>query len=195
MIEHRWATPISYQPVAGWADHVLDLKAAIMAERARSEQGNLDGNSHNVWDWPHPSVTWLREGMSEAARLYLGERGAAIDSIPSYWGRAWGNVLQSGRGFSYHSLHAHHEADFFAVFYVDAGEAEEASGALALMDPRFLNNTHLMNRENRVLIQPRTGWLLLAPGYVWHEVLHYHGQQPRISIACNYQYSLLRIKD
>ena len=165
------------------------LKAALLA--ARGDRPILDGKDHNCWDWNLPETQWLKEQMSLAAKGLLGNSQPI--EVSKYWGRSWGNILQQGSGFSYQGLHAHHEADFFAIFYVDANEVTEESGALVLHDPRFLNNTHIMNREGKEIIQPKTGELIMAPGYVWHEVLPYQSFEPRMTIACNFQYSLREI--
>ncbi len=195
MIVHQWPTPIYYAETENWQEHVPELRAAILVEMSRSENQILDGKKHNVWDWQLPSVRWLRQTLTRAANTYLQNMDIVLDNAGAYWGRSWGNVMQLGCGVSRQELHAHHEADFFAVFYVDGDATDEHNGQLALYDPRFANNTHLLHRKNRITLQPRTGYLLLAPGNVWHEVQPYNKYEPRITIASNFQYSLMKVRE
>jgi Putative 2OG-Fe(II) oxygenase len=77
------------------------------------------------------------------------------------------------------------------VYYADAGDADEtahpASGLLALVDPRHggrpMPGLDLVGTTFTVL--PRTGRLVVFPGWLLHYAHAYRGQRPRVSISCN----------
>jgi uncharacterized protein (TIGR02466 family) len=193
-IDQLWPTPIGIIELPEYQKYCVELQAQILSEHLKN-QNKLDGSTHNVWNWKIESVNWLRRHMTEFTSHFLSAQGLDIENPDQYWGRGWANVLKNETDHIYQPVHAHHEADLFTVFYVNAGESDQVSGSLVMHDSRNLNNTHILNRKNKVTIVPKTGHLLIAPGYIWHEVSPYLSYQPRISIACNFQYSAYKIKD
>jgi len=97
-------------------------------------------------------------------------------------------VMRNGH---YTIPHDHAEVHWATVYYADAGDADEAadpeSGLLALVDPRHgarpIPGLDLVGTTFTVL--PRTGRLVVFPGWLLHYVHSYRGQRPRVSISCN----------
>jgi uncharacterized protein (TIGR02466 family) len=115
---------------------------------------------------------------------------ASMGLSPSPWraaAEAWAMVMTDG---DHTIVHEHGDAHWSSTYYVDAGDADlertPDSGAFAVLDPR---------RGGRALpgidpgptftIRPRTGMLVVFPGWLQHYVHPYRGTRPRISIACN----------
>jgi len=74
------------------------------------------------------------------------------------------------------------------VYYVDAGdEAPEPSGQLSFVDPRRSGRTipDLTLFPTSFDLKPRTGALVIFPGWLQHHVHPYRGQRPRICISAN----------
>jgi uncharacterized protein (TIGR02466 family) len=111
-----------------------------------------------------------------------------IAAPPSrYAAQAWAMVMRSG---DYTIAHDHGDAHWSTTYYVDAGDADLArtpdSGALSVIDPRR-GGRPIPGLETGATftIRPRTGMLVVFPGWLQHYVHPYRGTRPRIAIACN----------
>jgi hypothetical protein len=95
-------------------------------------------------------------------------------------------VMRQG---DYTVLHDHGEAHWSATYYVDAGDADQRSpesGALALVDPRRGGRSIPgIESGSTFMIRPRSGMLVVFPGWLQHYVHPYRGARPRIAIASN----------
>ena len=86
--------------------------------------------------------------------------------------------------------HDHGEAHWSTSYYVDAGDADlehtPESGALAVLDPRR-GGRPIPGLESGATftIRPRTGVLVVFPGWLQHYVHPYRGTRPASLIACN----------
>lgn len=100
---------------------------------------------------------------------------------------AWAMVMHRGH---YTELHEHGDAHWSMAYYPDAGdpptEAHPRSGALALVDPRRSNRpVPGLEAPSTILIRPRTGVLVVFPGWLQHFVHTYEGRTPRVCISAN----------
>src|SRR5437773_11362395 len=101
--------------------------------------------------------------------------------------QAWAMVMRNG---DYTIAHDHGEAHWSTSYYVDAGDADfertPDSGAFAVLDPRR-SGRPIPGLESGATftIRPRTGMLVVFPGWLQHYVHPYRGTRPRIAIACN----------
>jgi hypothetical protein len=94
-------------------------------------------------------------------------------------------ILERG---DYVVLHEHGEAHWSTVYYVDAGDDDAAeSGLLAFVDPRRGGRTvpGVDLFPTTFTVRPRTGSLVVFPGWLQHYVHPYRGSRPRVSISCN----------
>ncbi|MCF6318421.1 MAG: 2OG-Fe(II) oxygenase family protein [Proteobacteria bacterium] len=107
---------------------------------------------------------------------------------------AWFHI---SRKSAFKSLHNHPNASWSLVYYIDPGEIDEdrRSGYIQIYDPRFGSNMHedlsnfKMKREfsnSGISYKPQAGMFIVFPSYLYHDVLPYHGESPRINIASNY---------
>ena len=129
-------------------------------------------------------VARVEEAFVELARV----RGEALALRYRYAVQAWGRVMRHG----HHALvHDHAEAHFSATYYPDAGDAElerhPDSGKLNFVDPRrggaAVPGVDLF--PSQFAIEPRTGLLVVFPGWLQHFAQPYRGGRPRVSISCN----------
>jgi uncharacterized protein (TIGR02466 family) len=101
---------------------------------------------------------------------------------------AWAMVMRHG---DYTIPHDHADAHWATVYYPDAGNADEQahpeSGLLALQDVRQGGRPMpgLDLSGTFFVVRPRTGRLVVFPGFLLHYVHAYQGQRPRVSISCN----------
>jgi hypothetical protein len=115
---------------------------------------------------------------------------AAMGLSPSPYrvaAEAWAMVMQNG---DYTITHDHGDSHWSTTYYVDAGDADlersPNSGALALLDPRRGGRPIAgVDPGSTFTIRPRTGMLVVFPGYLQHYVHAYRGTRPRVAIACN----------
>ena len=100
---------------------------------------------------------------------------------------AWGTVMSSG---AYTELHEHGDAHWSVSYYVDAGAPASTehphSGSLAFVDPRRGGRPLPgLDLPSTIMVRPRTGLLVVFPGWMQHYVHSYHGAHPRVCIAAN----------
>jgi len=193
-------TPVSLYDLPNMDEVNRDLTARLVAESASVPSVRRS----NVGSWHSPDlagrpeapfrtlfqniVTRVRETVDGLAK----ERGQPLP--PMRIGvHAWAMVMRNG---DYTIPHDHSEAHWATVYYVDAGDADEAahpaSGLLALVDPRHgkrpMPGFDLAGTTYTAL--PRTGRLVVFPGWLLHYVHDYRGRRPRISISCNFTFEL-----
>jgi uncharacterized protein (TIGR02466 family) len=132
--------------------------------------------------------TLIRAIVDEVTRLVASlAADAGVPRLPMfrYAVTAWAMVLRDGH---YVTTHDHGDAHWSVAYYVDAGDRAPApSGHLAIIDPRRsgrpIPGVELF--PSAVDIAPRTGALVIFPGWAQHYVHAYRGQRPRICVSCN----------
>jgi len=108
-------------------------------------------------------------------------------NLPRYgWAvQAWASVLDPG---GYNRVHDHASSHWSVAFYVDAGDpASELGGVLSFLDPRrsSLNIPGVLVDPVTMDVTPRTGMLVIFPGYLQHMVHPYDGTRPRVVVSAN----------
>lgn len=100
---------------------------------------------------------------------------------------AWANFYEHG---DYQHFHFHPGADVCAVYYV---EADEDTGDLIFDSPsiiheqfNFYQKARNLSTASTVKYTPKTGKLVIFPGYLKHAVVQNKTNKPRISVAVNF---------
>ncbi|OLE20156.1 MAG: hypothetical protein AUG50_01570 [Betaproteobacteria bacterium 13_1_20CM_3_63_8] len=180
--------------------NVEDMNCEL-GERLRAEaQASPGVRRANVGGWHSPPDLALRPDPCYRAmmKMIVDHVGATHSKIVSAMGRApsppwsfaaqaWAMVMRNG---DYTIAHDHGEAHWSTTYYVDAGNADlertPDSGALAVLDPRRSGRPIPgLESGSTFTIRPRTGVLVVFPGWLQHYVHPYRGTRPRIAIACN----------
>jgi uncharacterized protein (TIGR02466 family) len=170
------------------------LRDAILAH----EQRNPGAALTNIGGWH--SETGLLEFCGEAGKRLIAHMHAmtaeATRRLYAAFGQperslewvlsAWANVNRRGAS---NQVHTHPGATWSGVYYVDHGEATEATErtGIHLYDPSPAR-TNLFFPElsaTSVVFKPEPGLMILFPSYVPHAVLPHQGERARISIAFN----------
>lgn len=84
----------------------------------------------------------------------------------------------------YKMVHNHAKASAFAIFYLSDVDNIKHGGQLILRDPAFHSN-YGFHPVQHYPIDTRKNRLIVVPGYIWHEVTPYTGDEERISIVMN----------
>jgi len=180
--------------------NVEDMNCEI-GERLRAEAQTSPGvRRANVGGWHSPPDLALRPDPCYRAmmKMIVDHVGATHSKIVSamalapsppwrFAAQAWAVVMRNG---DYTIAHDHGEAHWSTSYYVDAGDADldrtPDSGALAVLDPRRSGRPIPgLESGSTFTIRPRTGVLVVFPGWLQHYVHPYRGTRPRIAIACN----------
>lgn len=131
---------------------------------------------HNVNLWVNNNMRTIRErfvdGFTSLCIDYGESTNFDIDSM---------NIINPMKFGDFKSCHTHDVIDAFGVYYLNESDN---GGKLRLYDPRFLNKKSFA-REPYIEIKPRTGMMIVAPYYIWHEVTPYLGEETRYSLVCN----------
>lgn len=191
-------TPIATFPDAGDAEHDGELARRLVEEAASSpglERSNT-GGWHSTPDLsmrPEPCYQHVMQRVVGGVQTLLGELAAARDQPVAnlrlrFAVQGWAMVMRTG---DYAVIHDHAHAHFSTVYYPDAGDADLAaqphSGLLTFVDPRrtgaALPGIDLYPAQ--FSIPPKTGMLVVFPGWLQHFVHPYRGTRPRVSISCN----------
>ena len=187
-------TPIVVIDLPGMAGINGEITAQLLAEEQTvpSWQRANVGGWHSVPDLSRRSQPCFRALM----RAVVDEVGnnvaalaaaAGIERIPAfrYAVTAWAMVMRNGH---YVMTHDHGDVHWSVAYYVDAGDQLPApSGRIAFLDPRRSGRTipELTLFPSTFDVTPRTGALVIFPGWVQHYVHTYRGERPRICVSCN----------
>lgn len=190
-----FATPVSMYELSGMEDVNRELTERLVAESTRVPSVHRS----NVGSWHSPNlagrpeapfrtlieaiVTHVRETVDRIAR----ERSETVPRLRAGV-HAWAMVMRNG---DYTIPHDHADAHWASVYYADMGDVEPSqdseSGVLAFLDPRHgarpMPGLDLLG--GTFTVAPRTGRLVIFPGWLLHYVHAYHGARPRVSISCN----------
>lgn len=184
----------------GW-DSLEAFMAALSAElhslhsfRAHPFEQSVRGGSQLPLQSPelaHPLIAALFGSVGIAINEYLDAIGTGTDPLRSRNTRrfgitgAWSVRLSSG---GYHTDHVHPQGWLSSACYIatpdccarDVQGAGEHSGWLRLGAPGVATMPPL---PADAFVRPQPGLLVLFPAYVWHGVVPFESDTPRLSIA------------
>ena len=188
-------SPLSVYDIPNVEDMNRDLRERL-CEEARTSAGM---HRANVGGWHSLADLALRADPCYRAvmKIIVDHVGATQSKVAAAMGvsslpyrvavEAWAMVMHNG---DYTIAHDHGDAHWSTTYYVDAGDADlertPDSGALAILDPRRGGRPIPgIDPGSTFTIRPRTGMLVVFPGYLQHYVHPYRGTRPRVAIACN----------
>lgn len=207
-VDSYWATPI----LRGDLPDASELNSALSKLFLRYEQeparpkkqprfnttrGRVFDSDFDLFQWPDESIQRLASAMHGAlGSAVMQLNGYTVDYLNCFHFHyhAWFHITRRG---GVKTIHNHPNASWSLVYYVDAGDSttsDERSGYIQFYDPRAASNAYQdagnMNLHrtfsfNGLSIAPKTGMLLMFPSYLYHEVLTYWGDRPRIMVAAN----------
>jgi len=141
-----------------------------------------------------PAIARLRDMFLEGLNQWLTAaemaRPAAVDLV------MFSNYARQGE---YTVIH-NHNADIVGIYYarttgydhpvIEFPSANDdyfdpGDGVLVLHDPRFNANLAAAGDDDHVRVFPRSGLMLLFPGYLWHSVSPHLGNFHRLSFSMN----------
>lgn len=176
-----WETAITAFDVANAAGIAAHLSAKLLAERGVDPGLKVS----NYGGWHSKPDLALRPDPAFQAMLqmivhHVGLAGGPPDA--RYQLHGWAMILDAG---DYVVPHEHADAHWSTVFYLDGGDADGDAGAITFVDPRRIASRLPGDPGPSFTVRPRTGLLLVFPGWVEHFVHPYRGTRPRISVAVN----------
>ena len=195
-IESLFPTPLVILSLDDHRAIAVPLLEEIAARRAGEpavERSNV-GGWHSAPDFFRRSEPGHRRLAAELAKAVLGATRKLVPKADrttlALAMDGWINVNPAG---AYNAPHSHPGAFWSGVYYVQVPGAEEAGGALDLLNPRGSSADWLLLPSamtgDRFSVQPAAGMLLLFPGHVQHWVHPHRGAGERISIAFNATFS------
>jgi uncharacterized protein (TIGR02466 family) len=174
---------------------ILVAESELVPSVARSNVGGWH-SPYNLHSRPEACFRKLAELVvaraqetGEAVAKNTGRNFPKLKAQPNMWAM----VMRDGH---YSSPHTHAGAHWASVYYPDAGDAETkehpGSGVITFMDPRSgsFPMPGLDMTVGEFIVSPKTGQMLIFPGWLVHYVHPYRGRRPRVSIACNVTYDL-----
>jgi uncharacterized protein (TIGR02466 family) len=190
-------TPVFVYELDQLADVNAQLASGFVTERQTSpgvQRSNVGGwhSIPNLSQRPDPALRALMQSTVGCIGALVAELARGESEAPPllpryrYAVHGWAMVMERD---DYVVLHEHGEAHWSTVYYADAGDDEAAapSGVLAFVDPRrggrSVPGVDLF--PTTFTVRPRTGTLVVFPGWLQHYVHPYRGHRPRVSISCN----------
>jgi uncharacterized protein (TIGR02466 family) len=171
--------------------------AELIQHLAASEQGV---SRSNVGAWhsalsllgrDEPPLVELRTRIARAANEYFAMDQQRTPAEGELVLRMIGWAVVYGNGH-YAVPHAHPNANFSGVYYVDAGNEPDAeqptSGMLSCLDPRANASglsTDGWRQGTSFEIRPKGGLLVMFPASLLHHVHPYRGTRPRVAVSFN----------
>lgn len=186
-------TPIGRVTVKAAEQINPGLKAEILRReqeapsRARSNHGGWQSHS-DLLSWPIAEAKVLTEAICETIKNVHGVVCEVKGKELSLVLNAWANVSRRG---AFHKRHNHVTSHWSGVYYVDAGQPDPdwpTAGLLDFFDPR--ERVECVNLPGApfgtpISVPPKTGALMIFPGWLYHSVNPYQGPGERISISFN----------
>jgi uncharacterized protein (TIGR02466 family) len=166
-----------------------EIVAQLLDEEARDrglQRTNLGGwhSRMDLMTRPQSSFRALSDTILEHVRRAAAAATMADHDVDNAcMVHAWAMVMRRG---DYTVLHDHGDAHWSTAYYADAGDGA-ASGALVFSDPRAGTGPAMTGGCDSAsyAIRPRTGTLVVFPGWLKHQVCAYDGTRPRVSISTN----------
>lgn len=199
-IHYLFATPVIETRIVR-ADALNAALLPVISARHASSPGLMRSN-YLGWHSDTEMLAWGGEGAKELALETMRACGrfttdiGMVNNQPRYemGMEMWANVSPPG---SSNQNHSHPGCLWSAVYFVDDGGDPE-SGPLILVDPRYpMTRMHAPDllftdengkrEENRFVILPTPGKLVIFPSWLTHGVRPHKGPRDRISIAMNIQ--------
>lgn len=189
-----FSTPLIVTELAG-ADVVNPALEQLILD-ARVRDPGVARSNQGGWHSDTQFLRWAGDAIVPVARAMIETADAATRDIQAQpgWRRGWmleGWANVNPPGGAHNGPHTHGGTYWSAVYYVriDPG----TGGELVLHDPRLpaLEMHAPMLRfaggdgEQRVVVQPHAGMLVLFPAWLVHSVAPWQGEGLRISIAVN----------
>lgn len=187
-----WPTVLLVDRLPGAENANIVLTRLIEDMDAGKADMTADYLSGNLFDMPHPAITWLRDCVTVSARQYVEHAG--VDYRMDWHFQAWPNLNRFG---DYHNLHNHPHAYLSGTYYVQVptgepkvkGRSDLNPGAISFFDPRAQANMLAVKGDGQVeaehRILPEPGMILMWPAFVHHLVHPNLFEQNRISISFN----------
>ena len=190
-----FSTPIIVFPVADVEEINTELTRHLVAE-SESTPGVKRAEFGTAWQ-SEPDLAVRPEPIFGAAIAMLlhhieqGVHGLAVrrghEDVPEMEIalRVWATVMRDG---DYVSHHDHEDAAFCTTYYADAGEPNDEfpwSGRLCFVEPNRVSGMTMgldLFRSDFDM-EPRTGTLVMYPGYLQHYVHSYRGSRPRVAVS------------
>lgn len=159
-------------------------------------------STFRLFDWPDPCVQQLRTFCWQTLYRAVGELNgydAEILSRLKIRADAWFHITRKG---GYFGLHNHPNASWSGVYCVSAGHEpapESDSGKLQFCNPMMSTTSYVDMANARFLgrfaagarsFRLVPGQIVLFPSWVPHQVLPFHGEGERITVAFNAQFKL-----
>jgi hypothetical protein len=120
---------------------------------------------------PHPALKTLSSLVEDSANGLPWPGVAPGHRLKTI--AMWAIVSRNGMEGAPHR----HTGLVSGAYYVDQGACDETrNGAFAVFTPQG---------QQLKTVRPASGLMLLFPAPMWHGVLHYEGEQPRIVISFN----------
>jgi len=173
---------------------ILEREKADAQATRKSNVGGWHSRS-DLMNWPEPAVATLRGWFVEAVQSVIetavkltSSGGVSRPFTGSLQFVAWANVIRKGH---YHRIHNHPGSSWSGVYYVDAGQevpGQPLSGVLELLDPKPFTEMVFTPGEpfgQKAIVRPRSGGMVIFPGFLYHFVNPYQGEGERVSIAFN----------
>jgi uncharacterized protein (TIGR02466 family) len=185
-----FAFPLYSTIVAGFDAHRGPLLAEILEHQA--SHAGITRSNYGGWHsgeafaaLKSEQVAWLLRTATQFARLALAPTYGEWRSSELRLGTWWANVLgQHG----WNAPHHHAPQHWSGVFYVEVGgtgtTTEDLGGMIEFLNPYAQHVASGL--AGNFVYGPKNGLILLFPSSLVHFVHPYRGEEPRVSIAFNF---------
>lgn len=182
--------PAGWQNVGAFLADLAGELERLHGFRAPPFQQSVRGGGQLTFkpaDMERPIIKALFSSLQRAVQGYIERVGPGDDPFRSRnTGRhvvvgAWSVRLSSG---GYHTDHVHPRGWVSSAFYVDLppdmAHASARGGWLRLGKPGISTQPEL---DADFFVEPRVGDLVLFPAYMWHGVVPFRSERPRMTVA------------
>lgn len=100
---------------------------------------------------------------------------------------SWYHITKTG---GYHDIHDHTHSSFSAIYFLDVEDCGHKNGGIRFYKPfkttKPINDIGLNWIQNDMVdFVPKSGQIIIFPGFLEHAAIPYHGKSDRYAIAVN----------
>jgi len=150
-------------------------------------KSNVGGwQSHSFQHFSDEPLKWLRQQVVQTATESLRQFVGKKSHFEIHMDGAWFNINQAEE---WNTPHTHLPSRWSGVFYIDIDDSADADhgGNIIFIDPISLGPS-FRNPINS-FAKPRSGLMLIFPGYLTHMVEPHKSPRDRISFSFNFRTS------
>ncbi len=206
-IIHAFATPMGLARLPDPEKLNRELRQLFLERESRGDlyanpeprvkrNATLFESRFDLFDWPESCVRELKSFcLGQLYQMFQSLNGFEQEQLQhmQYGMESWFHITRGGGYFAAHNHPNHSWSGVYCVQH-DGDDPASDSGKLCFLNPNLASNMYVDAANVRfrrpfsgapLMFRLQPGQLVLFPSWLLHEVMPYHGDTERITVAFN----------